>query len=81
MLNDKLKEALKQVEMAERNLLDAQGNNDPQHYQRAAQDIHYAQTLLSTLNDAIAGAPHKEQKQYHRAMEKMRLLAEAHSSL
>ncbi|EDL65835.1 hypothetical protein [Bacillus sp. SG-1] len=81
MFNNKLEEALQQVEMAERNLLDAQGNNDPQHYQRAAQDIHYAQALLTSIHDSMMSAPEEEQKQYLHAKERMRILQEAHSSL
>ncbi|WP_421384925.1 hypothetical protein ACOJQI_09180 [Bacillus salacetis] len=80
-MNNNLEEALKQVEMAERNLLDAQGNNDPQHYQRAAQDIHYAQSLLNNLHASMSEASPEEQKKYHRAQEMMRLLEEAHASL
>jgi hypothetical protein len=80
-MNNGLEEALKQVEMAERNLLDAQGNNDPQHYQRAAQDIHYAQALLNSIHDSMLHASAEEQKKYQRAQEMMRLLEEAHASL
>lgn len=81
MENRILDEALKQVEMAERNLLDAQGNNDPQHYQRAGQDIRYAQALLNDIHESIMNASEEEQKKYHHAQELMRLLEEAHSTL
>jgi hypothetical protein len=80
-MNNELEEALKQVEMAERNLLDAQGNNDPQHYQRASQDIHYAQALLNSIRDSILNASEEDRKKYRRAQEMMRLLEEAHASL
>ncbi|RIW38446.1 hypothetical protein D3H55_02610 [Bacillus salacetis] len=78
---DSLKEALQQVEIAERNLLDAQGNTDPQHFQRATQDVHYAQTLLNSIHDTMLKANQEDQKEYHRAQERMRLLEEALASL
>jgi hypothetical protein len=81
MAANSLEEALQQVEMAERNLLDAQGNNDPQHYQRAQQDIRYAQELLNNIHGSMTSASPEDQKKYHRAQEMMRLLEEAQSSL
>ncbi|MGF2615905.1 hypothetical protein FZC84_07470 [Rossellomorea vietnamensis] len=81
MINQNLNEALKQVDIAERNLLDAQGNNNPEHYQRASLDIHYAQSLLNSLHDSIHSASQEEQKLYYRAQEMMRILEETHGSL
>ncbi|MGM0844747.1 MAG: hypothetical protein ACQEUT_07190 [Bacillota bacterium] len=81
MINNELQEALKQVEIAERNLLDAQGSNDPQHYQRAALDIHFAQSLLNSIRDSMVNASQEDQHQYHRAQEMMRLLEETHATL
>jgi hypothetical protein len=80
-MTNTLEDALKQVEIAERNLLDAQGNNDPQHYQRASQDIHYAQALLNSIHDFIGKTPLEEQEKYHRAQERMRLMEEVLASL
>ncbi|MGD6803718.1 hypothetical protein FZC79_00200 [Rossellomorea vietnamensis] len=81
MISQKLKEALIQVDIAERHLMDAQGNNDPQHYQRASLDIHYAQSLLNSVHDIIHDASQEEQQQYHRAQEMMRILEETQASL
>jgi hypothetical protein len=70
-------EALEQLELAKQSMVDAQGNNDPQHFQRADQQIKYAQQLMNTSQ------PHNEQekKLYTRSQDMLRQLEETDQSI
>ncbi|MFD2682165.1 hypothetical protein [Bacillus seohaeanensis] len=75
--NGNFQEALEQLELAKKSMLDAQGYNDPQHFQRADQQIKYAQQLMNTTRPVTED----EKKLLIRSQDMLRQLEEIDQSI
>ncbi len=76
-----LQEAMKQLEIAHKNVIEAQGTTDAQHFQRAQQNIKLAEELLNKAQHSRSEDDPEINKQYTRAQDLLRLIEETQNSL
>ncbi|MRG86364.1 hypothetical protein [Salinibacillus xinjiangensis] len=81
MTNQQFQEAINSVHDAERAVLDAQGNTDPEHYQQAQQHLFRAQKLLNELEHNHHSGNEEETRQLQHARELLKHLLEAQNSI
>ncbi|SFB28171.1 hypothetical protein SAMN04488072_1138 [Lentibacillus halodurans] len=76
-----MQSAIDAVFEAERSVTQAQGNNNPQDFQKSQQELMRAQQLLREVRQKGYSGTAEQKHQFQRAEENLRILMEAQNAI